>query len=176
VADDLGIDLKDFFHNSFGFGNRTSKSQNGTKFIAGASGWARTELGRSDFGSWTGKVLPYGHGAVGLDTVEAGVGLMLALQPPDETTNLALLLPKNGAYAPVFGGDGIGIFGGVRAIAYEGLYEGHAEHFMAEAGAVAQATFFDFLRVGTSGSCTTPAYDTTDKADCKLSFQMGGLF
>jgi len=176
VADDIGFDMREFFHELFGLGVHDLVSQNDTKFLAGVSGWMRTELDRIDAGTWDLRLLPYAHAAVGLDTVEAGAGFMFALQPDGESTNLALLLPKNGAYAPVFGGDGIGLFGGVRGIAYEGLYEELANPFIAEAGIVAQTTLWDFWRVGAAASCTTEPYEAAGKPDCQLSFQMGGLF
>jgi hypothetical protein len=121
-------------------------------------------------------VHPYAHAALGLDVGEGGGGVMLALQPPGESRAMALLLPKNGAYAPTFGCDGIAIFGGVRGVAWDGLYEDLAKHFIAEVGAKAQATLFEFVVVGVAGSCTNKAYDGAPSADCKMYVQLGGLF
>jgi hypothetical protein len=85
-------------------------------------------------------------------------------------------MPKNGAYAPTFGGDGIGIFAGVRGVALETLYDDHTNPVIAEAGVMGQMTFWDFAVVGISASCTTEPYDGADKADCKATLQMGALF
>jgi len=176
AADDIAIDLKEQVHEALGFGNRKLVSQNDTSPIAGVSGWMRTDYEIASPGTWRMDLAPYGHGAAGLDTVEAGTGVMLTLQPRSESKGLALLLPKTGAYAPVYGGDGIGIFAGVRAVAHEGFYEELANPLVAEAGITAQATLFDFARVGVSASCTNPPYEGTSSPDCKMNFQLGGLF
>ena len=176
AADDVALALRDGLHGLFGAGAKNIDSTRPTTFIGGASGWARTEYSVSDSGAWSSALTPYGHAAIGNDTIEGGGGILLSLQPSDEAQGLALLLPKNGAYAPTFGGDGIGIFGGVRAVAIETLYEDHANNFLAEAGITGQATLWDFAVVGLSASCTTEAYDGADKPDCKATFQMGGLF
>ncbi len=176
AADDVAIAFKEQVHEALGFGNRTLVSRNDTAPIAGVSGWMRTDYEIAGAGTWGLDLAPYGHGAVGLDTVEAGTGLMLALQPRSESKGLALLLSKTGAYAPVYGGDGIGIFAGVRAVAYEGFYEKLANPFIVEAGITAQATLFDFVRVGASASCTNPPYEGANRPDCKMNFQLGGLF
>jgi hypothetical protein len=68
------------------------------------------------------------------------------------------------------------LFGGVRGVAYEGLYEELANPFIAGAGVGAQTTLWDFWRVGAAASCTTEPYEAAGKPDCQLSFQMGGLF
>jgi hypothetical protein len=176
AADDIAIYSKELVHEAFGFGNRKLVSQNDTSPIAGVSGWMRTDYEIAGSGTWSMDLAPYGHGAVGLDTVEAGTGVMLMLQPRSESKGLALLLPKTGAYAPVYGGDGIGIFAGVRAVAHEGFYEKRANRLVAEAGITAQATLFEFVRVGVSTSCTNPPYEGANSPDCKLNFQLGGLF
>jgi len=176
AADDLAIYVKEQIHRSLGFGNRALTSQNGTTPVAGVSGWIRTGYGVSESGAWAMGLSPYAHGALGLDTVEAGAGIMLTLQPRQEDKELALVLPKNGVYAPVYGGDGIGIFGGVRTVAHESLYEDLANPLLAEAGVTLQTTMFDFVRMGISASCTTDPYEGVTRPDCKMNFQLGGLF
>ncbi|CAN5298815.1 hypothetical protein BH10PSE7_BH10PSE7_35690 [soil metagenome] len=176
AADDLAIDLRDFFHDLFGAGKKDLESNNDTQAIAGASGWIRTQYSFGDGAGWGLNLQPYAHAALGNDVVEGGAGLMLALQPGGDTRPMALLLPKNQAYAPTFGGDGIGIFAGVRGVAYDGLYEDDTEHFIAEAGVKAQATLFHRVVIGAAGSCTNKPYDGAPDNDCKAYFQLGGLF
>ncbi len=176
IADDLGRELQNLFHQLVGENNHKVPSTHDDTLLAGVSGWARKDFVWSEGQDWMAAVAPYGHGALGNDTIEAGGGLMLSLQQSGETEPLALLLPRNGAYAPTFGGDGIGMFAGVRAVARETLYDGHSNAFLAEAGITAQATFFDFAVVGVSGSCTNKPYDGAPAADCKATFQMGGQF
>ncbi len=175
AADDLAEDIRDALHDLFGYGYKDLQSTTDTTFYGGVAGWARTEYALGDGGAWAGTLSPYVHAALGNDTIEAGGGLLLALQPSGEES-LALLLPKNGAYAPTFGGDGVGLFVGLRGVAHEILYDDHTSPFIAEAGVIAQATFWDFAVVGASASCTTEPYDGADKADCKATLQMGGLF
>ena len=176
TADDIARSLKETIHDLFGAGNAKLVSENDTKFLGGVSGWVRTEYDLGGPGPWAMSLDPYAHAALGLDSVEVGAGLMLVFQPPAETRGLAPLMPKTGAYAPAFGGDGFGIFAGVRGVAYEGLYEDLAEPFLAEAGITAQVTLWDFAVIGAAASCTTPPYETTKDPDCKVNFQMGGLF
>lgn len=176
LADDIGRELQKIVHNLIGENNRNTQSTHDTRLLAGVSGWARKDYALSESESWRTAVVPYGHGALGNDTIEAGGGLMLALQPADVSKPLALLLPRTGAYAPVFGGDGIGVFAGARVVAMETLYDGKEETFIAEAGVTAQATIFDFAVIGLSASCTNQPYDGAPKADCKATFQMGGQF
>lgn len=176
LADDLAIALQDSIHSAFGFGNTRVESTQSTSIVAGVSGSARRDYGISDTGSWGLNMTPYGHAAIGNDTIEAGAGFIVALQPTSETKGLALALPKNGAYAPTFGGDGIGIFGAVRFVAHESLYDDLAEPFVSEAGVTSQVTLWDFVVLGASASCTTMPYEGAGKADCKANLQMGGLF
>ena len=161
TADDIARSLKETIHDLFGAGNAKLVSENDTKFLGGVSGWVRTEYDLGGPGPWAMSLDPYAHAALGLDSVEGGAGLMLVFQPPAETRGLAPLMPKTGAYAPAFGGDGFGIFAGVRGVAYEGLYEDFAEPFLAEAGITAQVTLWDFAVIGAAASCTTPPYETT---------------
>jgi hypothetical protein len=175
-ADDVALAIKDQIHNWAGIGNRELYSHNSTEFIVGTSGWLRSEYELGGFKGWNVKALPYGHGTLGLDSVEAGGGLMLALQPAAELRNMALVLPKTAAYAVPFGGDGIAIFGGLRAVAHEGLYGKLANPIVAEAGITAQTTLFSHVRVGISASCTTQPYEGAHDPDCKMTFQLGGLF
>jgi hypothetical protein len=176
AADNAALTLKEEIHKLAGYGNRELYSHNNSEFIAGASAWIRDGLDMGGFRGWDAKALPYVHGTLGLDALEAGTGLMLALQPNTEIKTMALVLPKNAAYAATFGGDGIAIFGGVRAVTYEGLYEVLAHSLVAEAGVRAQATLFGFVRIAVSSSCTTRAYEGARDPDCKMSFQLGGLF
>lgn len=176
AADDLAINIHDALHDHFGVGTKGLTSTHDTRFIAGVSGWARKDYGLSDSGSWATSFTPYMHAALGNDVIEGGGGLMLSLQPSGEAKGLALLTPLNGAYAPTFGGDGIGLFAGVRGVALETLYGDHANHFIAEAGMTAQATLWDFAVIGASASCTTEPYDGAGKPDCKATLQAGGLF
>ncbi len=176
VADDIGREIQEIIHSLIGENNQKHRSTNDTKLIAGVSGWARKDYLLSESEGWRTALVPYGHAALGNDTIEAGGGLMLALQPADDSRPLALLLPKNGAYAPTFGGDGIGVFAGARAVALETLYGDDQEAFIAEAGVTAQATFFDFAVVGLSASCTNKPYQGAPNADCKATFQLGGQF
>jgi hypothetical protein len=176
VADDLAKALKEPLHDLFGQGNRKIVSTHDTTFIGGISGWVRRDYSLTSSESWAFNVSPYGHAALGNDVIEGGGGFMLAIQPAAETEGLALVMPKNGAYAPVFGGDGIGMFAGVRGVARDTFYDDRLNHFIAEAGVVAQATLWDFAVIGASASCTTKAYDGTDRPDCKAGLQMGGRF
>lgn len=176
AADDLAIDIRDAMHSLFGYGTKNITSTKDTTFIGGVSGWARTEWGISDSGTWKSMWSPYGHAALGNDVIEGGAGMMLALQPSDEDRPLALVLPQGGAYAPTFGGNGIALFAGARAIAIDTLYDDNANHLIAEAGITGQATLWDFAVVGAWASCTTEPYDGAGKADCKAMFQMGALF
>ncbi len=176
VADDLALELQDLIHDLVGVGSKGLTSTHDTELTAGVSGWVRHDFGLSEPASWSTIFTPYGHAAIGNDTIEAGAGVMLALQPASETQGLALVMPKNGAYAPTFGGDGIGLFAGVRGVALETLYDDMTEPFIAEAGIMGQATLWDFLVLGASASCTNKPYDSAEKPDCKASLQMGGLF
>ena len=176
VADDLALGLKEALHELFGFGNRNLQSTHDTTFIGGVSGWVRDDWVLSSSDSLNFVLSPYGHAALGNDTIEGGAGLMLAIQPTDVTEGLALVLPKTGAYAPTFGGDGFGLFAGVRGVARETLYDDLANPFLAELGVMGQITLWDFAVIGVSGSCTTYPYDGVDRPDCKASIQMGGLF
>ncbi len=176
LADDITLDVKEFFHDLLGFGNTNLVSTKETTFIGGVSGWGRKDMLISQSDAWTTSFTPYAHAALGNDTLEGGGGIMLSLQPAGESESLALLMPKNGAYAPTFGGDGLGVFAGVRGVAIETLYDTYTNHFLAEAGVTAQWTLWDAAVFGISGSCTTEPYDGADKADCKATFQMGGLF
>ena len=176
IADDIGRELQKIVHSLIGENNRDIQSTHDTRLLAGVSGWARHDYALSENESWRAAMVPYGHAALGNDTIEAGGGLMLSLQPAGADEPLGLLLPKSGAYAPVYGGDGIGIFAGARAVALETLYDGKEKAFIAEAGVTAQATFFEFAVIGLSASCTNKPYDGAPKADCKATFQIGGLF
>jgi hypothetical protein len=176
VADDIGRDLQNLIHDLLGENRSNSKSTKDTTFFAGVSGYARRDYLLSDPGDWKTALTPYGHAALGSDTIEVGGGLLLSLQPADTLKPLALVLPKEGAYAPTFGGDGIGVFGGIRGIARQTLYGNYTRPFIAEAGATAQMTLWDFAVIGISGSCSTKPYDGAPDADCKATFQMGGLF
>ena len=176
IADDIGRALQESVHQLVGENNHRIPSTHDTTFLAGVSGWGRKNYRLSESQNWKSAVAPYGHGALGNDTIEAGAGLMLSLQPASEPEPLALLLPKTGSYAPAFGGDGIGVFAGVRAVALETLYGDDNTALIAEAGVMAQATFFDFAVVGVSASCTNKPYDGAPTADCKSTFQLGGLF
>jgi hypothetical protein len=176
VADDIGQDLQELFHDLVGENNRSTPSTKDTTFIAGLSGFARHDLDLSQSEAWKSALTSYGHATLGNDTIEAGAGLLLSLQPVDVVKPLALVLPKEGAYAPTFGGDGIGIFAGARAVALQTLYDDHANTFIAEAGITGQATLWDFAVIGVSASCATAPYDGADEADCRATFQAGGLF
>jgi hypothetical protein len=176
IADDIGRELQNLVHSLIGENNRDIRSTHGTRLLAGVSGWARNDYVVTESEQWRMSAVPYGHAAVGNDTIEAGGGLLLSLQPAGGAEPLALLLPKTGAYAPAYGGDGIGIFAGARAVALETLYDGKEEILVAEAGVTAQATFFDFAVIGLSASCTSKPYDGAPEADCKATFQMGGKF
>jgi hypothetical protein len=176
AADDVAISIKEALHDVFGAGNKKLKSTRDTTFIGGVSGWGRHDSVLSESDSVSAIFTSYLHAALGNDTIEGGGGLMLALQPASETKGLALVMPKNGAYAPTFGGDGIGIFAGVRGVALETLYDDLANPVIAEAGIMGQMTFWGFAVVGVSASCTTESYDGADKADCKAMFQTGGSF
>jgi hypothetical protein len=176
IADDIGRKLQDLIHKLVGENNHNIPSTHDTTLLAGVSGFVRRDMALSASEDWRTALVPYGHGALGNDTIEAGGGLMLALQPASEARPLALLLPKTGAYAPTFGGDGIGIFAGARAVARESLYGDDSNALIAEAGVTAQATLFDFAVIGLSASCTNKPYEGAPKADCKAMFQMGGQF
>jgi hypothetical protein len=175
AADDLAISLKEALHDLFGEGNAKLGSTHPTTFIGGVSGWGRGDFGLSE-GTWNASVTPYVHAALGNDVIEGGGGVMLSLQPSEETEGLALVLPKNGAYAPTFGGNGIGVFVAVRGVARETLYDDLANPLIAEAGIMAQVTVWDFAVAGISASCTTKPYDGSDREDCKATLQLGGLF
>lgn len=175
TADDLAEDIRDVMHDLFGYGQKDLTSTADTSFFGGVSGWARTGYRLNDAGDWATSLMPYVHAAAGNDTIEAGGGLLLALQLAGEES-LALALPKNGAYAPTFGGDGVGLFAGARGVAHEILYDERASPYIAEAGITAQATMWDFAVLGVSASCTTEPYDSASKADCKATLQMGGRF
>jgi hypothetical protein len=176
AADDLAVDIRDGLHGLFGFGTKNITSTKDTTFIGGVSGWVRTEWAESDSGTWRSGLSPYAHAALGNDVIEGGAGLLLAIQPSDETAPLALVLPQSGAYAPTFGGDGVGLFAGARAIAIDTLYDDRASHLIAEAGITGQVTLWDFAVVGGWASCTTEPYDGAGKADCKAMMQMGARF
>lgn len=176
AADDLAIAVKEGMHGVFGYGNKSLESTKDTTLIVGTSGWTRYDLALSQSETLKTMVTPYVHGSLGNDVVEGGGGIMLALQPASATEGLGLLLPKNGAYAPTFGGDGIGIFGGIKAVLLDTFYEDAANDYVAEAGILGQTTLWDFAVIGLSASCTTKPYDGASNADCKATFQAGGLF
>lgn len=176
AADELALGLKEALHNLFGFGNKNLKSQKATTFIGGVSGWVRDDWIVSNSSYMNVVLSPYGHAALGNDTIEGGAGLMLAFQSTDENQALALVMPKNGAYAPTFGGDGFGVFAGMRGVALETLYGDLANAFIAEVGITGQVTYWDFAVIGVSTSCTTFAYDGVDRPDCKAVVNVGGLF
>jgi hypothetical protein len=175
IADDLAISLKESLHDLFGFGSSGLESSHETIIVGGVAGTMRRDFALASAGTWETVLSPYAHAALGNDTLEAGGGLMLALQPAGNE-GLALVLPKNGAYAPTFGGDGIGLFGAVRGIARESFYEDLGYPFLAEAGAMAQTTLWNFVVLGASASCTSIPYDGAVELDCKATLQMGGLF
>jgi len=176
AADDVAIAEHDFFHSLFGVGSKKLTSTKDTTVIGGLSGWARRDYLLNDPGAWAVELTPFMHAALGNDAIEGGGGLLLELQPPDQTKGLALLTPLNGAYAPTFGGDGIGIFADARGVARETLYAAHANHFIAEAGVIAQTTLWNVVVLGASASCTTEPYNGVGKADCKATLQLGGRF
>ena len=176
LADEIAIGMRDAAHELFGAGSKSLESTKPTTFIGGFSGWGRTELALSQSEAVKTLFTPYVHGSVGNDVVEVGGGLMLALQPASEAEGLGLLMPKSGAYAPTFGGDGIGVFAGVRAVAHETFYDDRTNPFIAEAGITGQMTWWDFAVIGLSASCTTKPYEGAGTADCKATFQAGGLF
>lgn len=176
VADDVALAEHNFFHALFQTQSKKLKSNHDTTVIGGLSGWARRDFILDHPGGWAVDLAPFALGALGNDNIEAEGGVVLGLQPPGEMKGLALLTPLNGAYAPTFGGDGIGLFADARGVARDTLYGAHANPFIAEAGVVAQVTLWKVAVFGASASCTTEPYHGAGKADCKATLQAGGHF
>ncbi len=180
LIDDIAGDLQKAVHNLFGVGFRNLVKTHKTRFIGGVAGWARVNAFVHNDNRLAIKLQPYIHASIGLDTVEAGGGFLLAFQPNSATKSLGLLLPKNGSYLATFGGDGFGIFGAARVVARETLYSGPTDNMrkpvVVEFGTVAQYTAFDKVKLGWSASCTSKAYKGVPKADCKTEARIGYVF
>lgn len=172
VADDIGFHLQDVAHDLINKGSRDLTSTNETKGIAGISGWLRTTLVFGRLGASVFNLTPYAHASLGSDTVEGGGGVIVAIQPKREAAPLPLWLPKNGSYAPDFGGDGIGLFAGCRGVAHESFYDGLQNPFVGEVGLIGQATLFNSLSLGVGGSCTTEPYEGSIGSECKTDLRL----
>ena len=107
---------------------------------------------------------------------EAAGGVQLAFQPVEEKALPFLMQSLTGAYAPMFGGDGLSVFANARLVAHEGLYGGLEEPLVFEAGATAQQTFFQTLRVGVGAKCSTKLYEGAPKGSCVATFRSGIRF
>lgn len=172
-VDDLTHDTRDSLHGIFGRGVRPQRGNHSLNVIAGVSGhgWRPFEMTASE--SIKAVMTPYVHGSVGTDNVELGGGLVLGLQAIGADRPLPFMEPKNGAYGPSFGGDGIGIFGAARGVAHESFYDNREKHFIGEAGIIAQMTFAELVRPAFFASCTTKPYSGAPDADCKMVFRLG---
>ena len=173
IIDKWSKKLQKATHKIFGAGYHAPISTKKTTFVGGVSGWARADGLQFKDNRLALKFQPYSHAALGLDTIEAGVGFLIAFQPLSATQNMALQMPKNGAYLAPIGGDGIGMFAAARVVARETLYSGLRKPAILEFGTVTQYTAFDMVKLGWSASCTTKPYKGAPKADCKTEIRIG---
>ncbi len=170
--DDLGFAMQDLAHEMIDKGSRDLESTTGTTGLIGVSGWVRTRWWDWASGNARFSLVPYGHASLGNDTVEGGCGLMLSVQPDYETDLPWIMLPKNGSYAPMFGGDGVGIYAGGRGIAHESLYGDLHESWIGEVGIFGQKTIYGSLKLGAGASCTTKPYEGAIGNDCKVDLRI----
>jgi hypothetical protein len=171
-VDDLGFGMQDLAHEVIDKGSRDLESTTGTTALVGVSGWTRFRGWDRATGNARFSLFPYGHASLGNDTVEAGCGLMLSVQPDYETEPPWLMLPKNGSYAPMFGGDGVSIYAGGRGVAHESLYDDLREPWVGEFGIVGQKTVYGAWKIGAGASCTTKPYKGAVSNDCKVDLRL----
>ncbi len=171
-ADDLGFELQDFTRDITGKESRNLQSTMDGTGLIGLSAWARTQWWHRTSGNAQFSLIPYGHASLGNDTIEGGCGLMFSVQPDYETDLPWLMLPKNGSYAPMFGGDGVSLFAGARGIARESLYGDLHEPWIAEFGITGQKTIYGALKLGAGASCTTKPYTGAIAKDCKVDIRL----
>ena len=175
-VDDFVQDVRSDLHDIFDIGTRPQRGDVGLRGIVGLSGhaWQNYELGNRS--GYKALFSPYLHGSFGTENIEGGGGFLLGFQSSDAEKPLPFVEPQNGAYAPFFGDDGIGLFVAGRGVALETIYGDLEEGFLGEAGVVAQYTFTEHLRTTISASCTNEAYDGALSPDCKATFRIGILY
>ena len=176
AVDDLAEDVQNTIHDLLGIGNRELTSFNDLTYEVGVAGHSRIGMRFNDARLVQTSFAPFTYGAVGTDVIEAAGGVQVAFQPVEEKALPFIMQSRTGAYAPMFGGDGLSVFANARVVAHDGLYGGLEEPFVIEAGATAQATFFSTLRVGVGAKCSSKAYEGAPKANCVATFRSGIRF
>lgn len=175
--DELAQRVQEAFHELTGTPNRPRPLvDRPERVIGGISGHARARFDvhqasiRRSFDRLS--VSPYVHGSIGNDTTQAGLGVLLSVQPSTAREGLALPLPEEGAYAPIFGGDGLGAFLSTRFVQHETLYGGAAAGFAVEGGLVGQVSYGRFS-VGAVASCVSAPYEGAPGPDCTARVRAG---
>ena len=162
--------LQKKMHAWAGVGDRGIHDIGPTRPIAGVDGHWRVRARDGAFGPGLRVgIEPYAFGSAGRDVAEAGAGLMVFLQR-DGAEAMSPWRPDTGAYAPLFGGNGVALFAAARAIAHDDLYGGRtgtplARTLIASAGAVAQASVGPAV-FGVRAACSTGAYRGGPARDC----------
>jgi len=172
AVDDVGFAAQNLFHSIIGQGSRNLISTKDIRGLVGVSSWVRVLWASLGIGSRSVKIVPYGHTSLGNDTVEIGGGLMVAIQPLGESALPLLLLPKNGSYTPVFGGEGLGVFVGARRVAYESLFDDLHKPVVAEIGIVWQKDIYRSIKISGGVSCSSTPYDGAVGTDCKADMRL----
>ena len=175
--DRLTADVQDAFHDLTGTPNRPRPMiDRPERLIGGVSGHARArfDIHRSSMRRSFDRLSasPYVHGSLGNDTAQLGVGMLLSVQAADAREGIALPLPVEGAYAPVFGGDGLGAFLATRFVEHETLYGGRASGFAVEGGLVGQVSVGRFS-LGAVASCLSLPYQGAAAPDCVGRVRLG---
>ncbi|MEM8649268.1 MAG: hypothetical protein AAGF54_01935 [Pseudomonadota bacterium] len=175
-VDDFIQDVRSDLHDIFGLGTRPQRGDVGLRGIIGVSGhaWQNYELGSAS--GFKALFSPYVHGSLGTENIEGGAGFLLGFQPSSAEKPLPFVEPQNGAYAPFFGDDGIGVFVAARGVALETIYGDLEEGLLGEVGVVGQYTFTEHLLTTISASCTNDAYEGALEPDCKATFRIGVLY
>jgi hypothetical protein len=172
TIDDIGFKVQNALHSIVNQGSRHLVSTKEMRALTGISSWIRSQWASWKIKNSSIQVTPYTHASLGNDTIEAGAGLMLALQAAGEPTPLFLSLPKNGSYAPSGGGEGIGLFIGARKVYHESLFDNLHRPSVTEAGLVWQKNIFSSTQVSSGVSCTSKAYDGAVGTDCKADLRL----
>ena len=176
AIDGLAEDARDAVHTMMGSNIRPLYSTHDLRAVFGVSGHARLAVPIAHIGSARLLAAPFAYGSLGTDVVEGAGGLMLAMQPLGEPKLPFLTHSGTGAHAPMFGGDGIGLFANMRAIAHDSLYAGLEEPWVFEGGITAQVTFGGRLRLGAAASCSTDLYERAPKGSCIAAMRAGVRF
>ena len=176
AIDELAEDVLNAVHDSLDIPNRELVSSNGTSLEAGVAGHVRLGMQLNEGRVTRLSVAPFAYGSLGTDVVETAAGVQIAVQPADAKVLPFLMMSRTGAYAPMFGGDGVSAFANMRVVAHDGLYGGLEKPFVIEGGVTAQATLFETLRLGVGAKCSSGIYDGAPKGSCIAAFRSGLAF